>query len=72
MNAPKHTQVGPECRASTLAGVAMDVASTLAVIITRPLVHTMADGGMGWMAPPIALPRIGMELRAACGDVLRN
>ena len=41
-------------------------------VIPRPLVRTMADGRTGWMAPPIALPLIGMELRAACGDGLRN
>jgi hypothetical protein len=72
MNAPKHTQGGPERRASSLAGVAVDFSAAIAVIIPRPLVHTVANGGMGWMAPPIALPLIGMELRAASGDVLRN
>jgi hypothetical protein len=72
MDAPEYPQVGPERRASSLAGVAVDLAAAIAVIIPRPLVHTVADGGMGWMAPPIALPLIGMELRAASGDVLRN
>jgi hypothetical protein len=72
MNAPKHTQVGAERRASALAGVAVDVAAALAVIIPCPLVHTVGNSGMARMAPPIALPRIGMEPCAARGDVLRD
>ena len=69
MDALKHPRVGPECRASSVAGVALDFAAAIAVIIPRPLVHTVAEGGMGWMAPPIALPLIGMELRAAGRNV---
>jgi hypothetical protein len=72
MNAPKTTRIGSERRATPLAGIAVDLAAALAVIIPRPLVHTMTDSGMRWMAPPVALPLIGIELRAVSGDVLRS
>ena len=71
MNAPKTTQIGPERCASPLAGIAVDLAAAIAIIIPRPLVHTMPDSGMRWMAPPVALPLVGIELRAVSGDVLR-
>src|SRR5687767_7038165 len=72
VNTSESTQVSTKRRACTFTGIAVDFVSAIAVIIPRPLVHTMADRGMGWMAPPIALPLIGIELRAARGDVLRN
>jgi hypothetical protein len=72
MNAPKTTQIGPERRASALAGIAVDLAAAIAVIIPRPLAHTMTDSRMRGMAPPIALPLVGIELRAVSRDVLRD
>jgi hypothetical protein len=72
MNAPKTTQIGPERRASALAGIAVDFAAAISIIVPRPLVHTMTDSGMRGMAPSIALPLVGIELRAVSGDVLRN
>jgi hypothetical protein len=72
MNAPKGTPGGPERCARTLAGVAVDLTAAIPIIIARPLVHPMADGGMGRMAPPIALPLIGREPCAARGKILRD
>jgi hypothetical protein len=71
MNAPKTTQIGPERCTRPLTAIAVDLAAAIAVIIPRPFVHTMSNRGMGWMAPPIALPRVGIELRAVNRDVLR-
>jgi len=72
MHASKTTQIGPERRASSLTGIAVDLAVAISVIIPCPLVHTMTDSGMRGMAPPLALPFIGIELGAVSGDVLRN
>src|SRR3712207_5848823 len=72
VNAPKTTQIGPQCRASALAGIAVDLAAAIAIIIPRPLMHTMTDCDMRGMAPPIALPLVGIERRAGSGDVLRD
>src|SRR5262245_32304665 len=72
MNAPKDLQVNPERHPCFITGVTMDFAATIAVIITRPLVHLVTHGGMGQMTPPIALPLIGIEPRAARRDVVRN
>ena len=72
MDPPEGTQVGPERRARPLTGVAVDLASAIAIIIPRPLVHAVADRGMGRMAAPIALPFVGIELRAASRHVLRD
>lgn len=72
MNAPKDTQVGPERRPCALAGVAVDFATAIPIIIPCPLVHAVADGAMGRMAPAIALPLVGIELRAASWDILRD
>jgi hypothetical protein len=71
MNAPKTTQIGPECCARPLTAIAVDLAAAISISIPRPLVHTMTDSSMGWMAPPIALPLVGVELRAGNRDVLR-
>src|SRR5262245_1223504 len=71
MNAPKTTQIGPECGARPLTAIAVHLAAAIAIIIPRPLVHPMTDSGMGWMAPPIALPLSGIELCAGNRDVLR-
>jgi hypothetical protein len=70
MDAPKTTKIGPERRASALAGMAVDRAAAISIIIPRPLVPTMTDSGRRGMAPPIALPLVGRALRAASGDVL--
>jgi hypothetical protein len=72
MNASKHTQGGPERRASSLAGIAVDFAAAIPVIITGPLVHAMAHSGMGRMAATIALPFVRVQDRAGAWDILGN
>lgn len=70
MDAPTTTQIGPERRARSLAGMAVDRAAAISIIIPRPLVHTMPDSGMRGKIPPVALPLVGRERRAASGEVL--
>jgi hypothetical protein len=65
-------QIRPERGPRSLAGVAVDLASAIPIVIPRPLMHAVADGGMAWVAPPIALPLIGIEQRAARRKVLRD
>jgi hypothetical protein len=72
MHPTKGTQVGPQCRPSPFTGVAVDLASAIAIIIPRPLVHTMAHGRLAWMAASVALPLVGKEDRAASGNMLRD
>ena len=72
VNAPKATQRGPQCRASSLAALAGGLAAAISIIIPRPLVHTMTDRDMRRMAPPIARPLVGIERRAGSGDVLHE
>jgi hypothetical protein len=49
------TQIGVERRASAFTGVAVDLASAVPIIIPCPFVDAVADRGMGWMTPPVAL-----------------
>ena len=72
MRTPQRTQIRPERRARSLAGVAVDVAAAIPIRLPCPLMSTVVDGGMSRMIPPIALPLIGIELRAAGGNVLRT
>src|SRR5262245_22409616 len=72
MNAPKDTEVGAERRPCSLAGIAVDFAVAIAVLIPCPLVHAMADGGMRRMAATIALPFIGVQDRAVPWHILGN
>jgi hypothetical protein len=72
MNAPKPTQRGSERRTSPLAGIAVNLAAPIAVLISCPFVHAMTDSSMRWMAPPVALPLVGIEPRAVSGDVFRH
>jgi hypothetical protein len=44
-------------------------ASAITIIIPRPFVDTVADRGMGWMTAPVALPFVGVQLRAASRNV---
>jgi hypothetical protein len=70
MHAAKHPQVGPKRRPHSLAGVAVDFAAAIPISIPCPFMVTMANRGMVRMTPPIALPLVGIELRAAGGHVL--
>ena len=72
MNAPKATQVGPERRPCTLAGVAVDFAAAVSISIPGPLAHAVADGGMDRMAATIALPFVRIQDGAVPWDILGN
>ena len=72
MNTSKHTQVGAERRAGSLAGIAVDFAAAIPIIIPGPLVHAMAHGGMGRMAATIALPLVRVQDCAVAWDILGN
>jgi hypothetical protein len=72
MDPMEGTQIGPKHCAGTCTGTDVHFMSALFVIIARPLVPAVADSGMARMAPPIGLPLIGRELRAACRKVLRD
>jgi hypothetical protein len=65
VDAPESAQLRPERRARPLAGVAMDLALAITIIIPRPFVHTVANRGMGRMAATIALPFVGIKQSAA-------
>jgi hypothetical protein len=72
MDPMEGTQIGPKHRAGTCTGTDVHFMSALFVIIARPLVPAVVDSGMARMVPPIGLPLIGRELRAACRKVLRD
>jgi hypothetical protein len=67
-------QIGPKRRAGPCTGIAVHLTSALSIIIARPLVPAVADGGIARRAPPIALPLISIsrEPRAARRRVLRD
>src|SRR5687768_7307928 len=48
----------------------MHFASAIAIIIPRPFVYTMADGGMSWMTAAVALPFVGVQPRAASWNIV--
>jgi hypothetical protein len=72
MNTSKGTEVGSTRRPCALAGMAMDFALAITIIIPRPFVHTMSNRGMVRMAAAIARPLIGRGPRAADRDVRRD
>jgi hypothetical protein len=72
VNTSESTPVGTQCRTRSLAGVAMHFASAITIIIPRPFVDAVADRGMGWMTPPVALPFVGVQPRAASRNVFIN
>jgi hypothetical protein len=47
----------------------MNFALAIPLSIPRPCVDTMADRGMGGMTAPVALPFVGVQLRAASWQV---
>jgi hypothetical protein len=72
MDPAEGAQVGTKRLPGPFTGGAVHLTSAISIIIRRPLVHAVADGGMERMATPIALPRVGREQRAARWDVLRD
>jgi hypothetical protein len=72
MDASEATQVSPECRTCSLAGVAGPLTPAIAIVIPRPFADAVLDGGVGCMATPIALPLVGGELGAAGRHVVRD
>jgi hypothetical protein len=70
MDPTEGAQVCPKCRPGPFTGVAVHLASAIPVIIPCPLVHAVADGGVGRMAPPIALPFVRVQGRAGPGEIL--
>jgi hypothetical protein len=47
VDAAERPEVRAECRASAFAGVAVDLAVAVPIIVPCPLVHAVADGGVG-------------------------
>jgi hypothetical protein len=72
VDAPAGTEVRAERRASPFTGVTMDFALAITVIIPRPFVYTMADGGMCWMTAPVTLPFVGVQPRAVSWNVFMD
>jgi hypothetical protein len=69
VDAPERTEVRAERRARSFTGITMDFALAITVIIACPFVDTVADGGMSWMTPPVALPFVGVQPRAVSWNV---
>jgi hypothetical protein len=72
VDASERPEVRTKRRPRPFTGVAVPLTATIAISISRPLASAVADGGMARMAPPIALPLVGVEPRAASRDVFRN
>jgi hypothetical protein len=72
VNTLERTEVPAVRCARTLAGVAVDLAAAVTIIIPRPLVNAVADSGTAEMPPVIALPLIGIKPRAVYANVLRD
>ncbi len=72
MNSTESAQIRPKRRAGPFTRVAVHFASVIPIVIPRPLTHAVADSGMAGVAPPIALPLIGIKPRAARRKVLRD
>jgi hypothetical protein len=61
MNASKGPEVGTKRSPCSLAGMAMDLALAITLIIPRPFAPTMGNRGMARMAAAITLPFVGIE-----------
>jgi hypothetical protein len=66
------TQIGAERCSCPFTGVAVDLASAIPIIIASPFVDAVANRGMGWMTPPVALPLIGIQPGAASRKVFAD
>jgi hypothetical protein len=67
MHASEGAQVGLECGSRFFAGVAVDLADSLVIIIIGPLPSAVTHRGMGRMAAMITLPCIRVQDRALLG-----
>jgi hypothetical protein len=72
VDTPEGAQVGPKRRARPLAGVAMDLALAVPMIIPRRFAHPMGNSGMAGMAAAITLPFVGLEPCAVRGHVVSH
>jgi hypothetical protein len=72
VDTPESTQIGPERCAHPLAGIAMDLALTITIVIPRPFAHPMGNRGMAPMTATITLPFISIEQRATRRHVVSN
>jgi hypothetical protein len=70
MNASKRPEVSAKCGPCPLAGVAMDLAPAITILIPHPFAPPMGNRGMVWMAAAITLPFVGREQGAAWGHVV--
>jgi hypothetical protein len=64
MDSREGPQVGPERRTCPFAGIAVDLASAITIVIAGPFMHPVVDSAMGRMAATIALPCVCVEHRA--------
>jgi hypothetical protein len=72
VDASERTEVRAERCTGSLAGVAVHLAAAIPIIISCPLAHAVADGGVGRMAASVALPFVRVEDRAVPGEILSN
>jgi hypothetical protein len=61
---------GAQCCSCPFAGVAMDLAPAITIIIPRSCAPTVGHGGMARLTATIALPFVGREPRATRGHVV--
>jgi hypothetical protein len=72
VSAAERPEVRAERRAGSFAGVAVDLAVAVPIIVSRPLVHAVADGGVGRIGAPVTPPFVGIEDRAVLRNILGN
>jgi hypothetical protein len=72
MEAAKGTQIGAQHRPCPFTAVAVDLASTIPIMIAGAFLDPTADCGMGWMTAPVALPSVAIQPSAASRKVFGN
>ena len=72
VDTPEGPQIRPEGGSCSLAAIAMDIAKSIPIGIPGLLAYTVADGGVGRIAPTIAAPFVGVEACAAGRYVVGN
>jgi hypothetical protein len=68
----KSPQIGAERRTRPFAGLAVDLASAITIVIASLFMHAVADRRMRRMTATMALPFISVEYRATNRDVCRD